>query len=68
MLMLRKLTEEAWILYLKVLDIERISILSIKQEERIYRLTDQTYQRYLRRRNALEFQIIDKLNGLPKNK
>lgn len=56
--MLRKLTEEAWLLYLKVLDIERISDLSVKHEERIYRLTDQTYRRYLRRRNAWEFHRL----------
>jgi len=51
--MLRKLTEEAWILYLRILDIERISDFSIMREERIYRLTDQIYCRYKRRRTAL---------------
>jgi len=53
--MLRKLTEEAWELYLKILDMELTS-LSTEGEQKIYRLTDQAYYRYLRRRNALEFQ------------
>jgi|GEM_PF-546281 len=57
--MLRKLTEEAWILYLRILDIERISDFSIIREERIYRLTNQIYYRYKRRRTALELQIIN---------
>ncbi len=52
--MIRKLTEEAWILYLKILDIDRISDYSIERENRIHRLTDQAYFRYLRRRRALE--------------
>lgn len=57
--MLRKLTEEAWELYLKILDMDRASDISIKQEQRIYKLTDQSYYRYLRRRKALEFQSDD---------
>lgn len=56
--MLGKLTEEAWVLYLKILDIERISGFSIKRDERIYRLTDQIYYRYKRRRTTLELQTI----------
>lgn len=52
--MRRKLTEEAWELYLKILDME--PSLSTEREQKIYRLTDQAYYRYLRRRNALEFQ------------
>ncbi|PPK73001.1 hypothetical protein B0F87_11547 [Methylobacter tundripaludum] len=55
-MMIRKLTGEAWILYLKILDVERIPDFSIKREDRIYRLTDQAYYRYVRRRNALELQ------------
>jgi len=56
--MLGKLTEEAWGLYLKILDIERISGFSIKRDERVYSLTDQIYYRYKRRRTALELQTI----------
>ncbi len=62
--MLTKLTEEAWVLYLKILDIKRIPDISIKREERIYRLTDQAYYRYVRRRNTL----IDENNGIYPNK
>ncbi|MFI3122081.1 MAG: hypothetical protein QX203_19110 [Methylococcaceae bacterium] len=54
--MLRKLTEEAWELYLKMLDMGLTSDLSTEREQKIYKLTDQAYYRYLRRRNALEFQ------------
>ncbi len=53
--MLRKLTGEAWTLYLKILDVECISI---KHEQRIHRLTNQIYYRYVRRRNAMELQVI----------
>lgn len=62
--MLTKLTEEAWGLYLKILDIERTPDISIKYEERIYRLADQAYYRYVRRRNIL----IDENNGIYPNK
>jgi len=55
-MMIRKLTGEAWILYLKMLDVERIPDFSITREDRIYRLTDQAYYRYVRRRNALALQ------------
>lgn len=53
-MMLRKLTEEAWVLYLKILDADRIFDCSIEREDRIHRLIDQAYCRYVRRRNALE--------------
>ncbi len=56
--MLRKLTEEAWVLYLKTLDVDRISEGSIGREDRIYRLIDRVYCRYARRRNTLELPHI----------
>lgn len=59
--MLRKLTEEAWILYLKILDIEHKPEFLSKDEDRIYKLTDQAYYRYLRRRHALELHIVREL-------
>lgn len=60
--MLRQLTEEAWILYLKILDIERKPDTSNEHEDRIYKLTDQVYSRYRRRRHALELHIISDFN------
>ncbi len=54
--MIRKLTEEAWDLYLKILDIERIPGYSMELENRIYRLTDQIYYRYARRRHIWELE------------
>jgi len=62
-MMLRKLTEEAWIFYLKILDIERIPGYSIDHEIRLNRLTDQTYYRYVRRRDAFELQIMGEKNN-----
>lgn len=59
--MLRQLTEEAWILYLKILDIERKPDFSSEYEDRIYKLTDQAYFRYMRRRHALELHIVREL-------
>lgn len=60
--MLRELTEEAWVLYLKILDTDRISEFSIEREDRLHRLTDQAYYRYVRRRNSLDLQIIRERN------
>lgn len=60
--MLRQLTEEAWILYLKILDIERKPGFLSEYEDRIYKLTDQAYSRYMRRRHALELHIIRDYN------
>lgn len=57
--MLRKLTEEAWGLYLKILDVDRISGFSTEREDRIHRLTDQVYCRYVRRRDALSLTQLD---------
>lgn len=55
--MLSKLTEEAWILYLKILDIER------KPDfDRVYKLIDRAYSRYIRRRHSLELHIIRNSN------
>ncbi len=62
--MIGKLTEEAWVLYLKILDIDRVSSYSIERENRIARLTDRTYLRYLRRRCAMELHLIKKGKGL----
>lgn len=59
--MLRKLTEEAWILYVKILDVERKPNFLSKDDDRIYRLTDQAYYRYIRRRQALELHFIREL-------
>ncbi len=56
--MLRKLTEEAWGVYLKILDVKHRQDVSVKQETRLYRLADQAYYRYIRRRRALELQSI----------
>jgi hypothetical protein len=61
-IMLRQLTEEAWVLYLKILDIERKPSFSSEHENRIYKLTDQVYSRYIRRRHALELHIIRNTN------
>ena len=55
---MKKLTEEAWDLYLKILDIERMPDVSIKLEDRIYKLTDQSYYRYARRRDALGLRMF----------
>ncbi|MGZ4978557.1 MAG: hypothetical protein ACXV8O_15510 [Methylobacter sp.] len=55
---MKKLTEEAWDLYLKILDIERVPDFSIKLENRIYKLTDQSYYRYARRRDALGLRML----------
>jgi len=49
-MMLRKLTMEAWILYLKILNAELISDFSIDYMDRQYRLADRAYYRYRRRR------------------
>lgn len=63
--MIGQLTEEAWSLYLKILDIDRASGNSIERENKIHRLTDQTYLRYLRRRCALDIPIIKKCKQPP---
>lgn len=47
--MLKTLTESAWGLYLRILDIERVADFS----KRIDRLADRAYRRYIRRRDAL---------------
>lgn len=60
--MLNKLTEEAWILYLKILDIERKSDFLGNYEDRVYKLIDRAYSRYIRRRYALELHIIRNSN------
>lgn len=60
--MLRKLTEEAWILYLKILDIERKPDNLDKHENRRYKLIDRAYSRYIRRRHALELGMIRNFN------
>lgn len=60
--MLSKLTEEAWILYLKILDIERKPDYLDKYENRRYKLIDRAYSRYIRRRHALELGIIRSSN------
>ena len=49
-MMLKKLTMEAWILYLKILNAELISDFSITNLNRQYRLADRAYYRYRRRR------------------
>ncbi len=56
--MLRKLTDEAWEFYLKILDIDRVSDYSIERENRIHKLIDRAYFRYARRRVALELYAI----------
>jgi hypothetical protein len=53
MMMFRKLTLEAWLLYLKILNAEFISDFSKKCGDRQYRLADRAYYRY-RRRRALD--------------
>ncbi|TRW90728.1 hypothetical protein EKO24_018195 [Candidatus Methylobacter oryzae] len=61
--MIGKLTEEAWVLYLKILDVNRASSYSIEHESRINRLTDRIYLRYLRRRCAMELHLTKKGKG-----
>ena len=51
-MMLRKLTTEAWLLYLKILNAEFIADLSMKNVDRQYKLADRAYYRYRRRRAA----------------
>ncbi len=51
--MFKKLTMEAWLLYLKILNAELISDFSINCMDRQYRLADRAYYRY-RRRRALD--------------
>jgi hypothetical protein len=48
--MFKNLTMEAWILYLKILNAELISDISIHCMDRQYRLADKAYYRYRRRR------------------
>ncbi|MGR9014784.1 MAG: hypothetical protein ACU83U_14205, partial [Gammaproteobacteria bacterium] len=49
-MMLKKLTTEAWLLYLKILNAEFIADLSMKNVDRQYKLADRAYYRYRRRR------------------
>jgi hypothetical protein len=49
----KKLTMEAWLLYLKILNIELISDFSATHINRQYRLADRAYYRF-RRRRALD--------------
>lgn len=56
---LRDLVDEAWQLYMKILDVERTSAflnvgLFNKDTDEQYKLTNKAYCRYKRRRNALE--------------
>jgi len=52
-MMLRKLTLEAWTLYLKILNAELISDFSMNCIDRQHRLADRAYYRYRRRRAML---------------
>jgi len=50
--MLKRLTYEAWFLYLKILDIERYCRFQKKTDDRVSKLLNRAHQRYERRRDA----------------
>lgn len=67
---LKDLVNEAWQLYMKILDVERTSaFLHIgifnKDADEQYKLTNKAYSRYKRRRNALENKGLYLLEVFP---